>query len=70
MQFIQIIISNIHLNKHPLIAQIALSNRHLALKLIYVFYCTASIVKSQLANIVFNGDLQVKYFGEVFKNIS
>lgn len=47
-----------------------LSNRHLALKLIYALYSTASIVKSQLANIVFNGDLHVNDFGEVFKNIS
>lgn len=50
--------------------QIALSNRHLALKLTYALFCTASIVKLQLANIVFNGDLHESDFGEVFKNIS
>lgn len=47
--------------------QIVLPNRHLALKLIYALFCTASIVKSQLANIVFKGDLPVKDFHGVFK---
>lgn len=50
--------------------QIAFSNRHLALKIIYDLFCTASIVRSQLANIVFNGDFHVSDFDGVFKNIS
>lgn len=50
--------------------QIALSNRHSALTLIYALFCTPSIVKSQLANTVFSGDLDGNDFGWVFKNIS